>query len=80
MFWWMSKIAKVPKIIIMHQILLVKWNHRAVLLWCVVKMKHFYYKSYVARDTYTIGNWLVTSRSLKYEKPHAEYKVFMVKQ
>ena len=44
------KLSKTPKIIIMGQLLLVKWNHE-VLLWCVVKMKHFIIQE-IARDTW----------------------------
>ena len=36
----MPKFAKAPKIIVKHQLLPVKWNHR-VLPWCVVTMKCF---------------------------------------
>ena len=55
----MPKFVKAPKIIIMCQLLSVKWNHR-VLLWCVVTMK--YLLEELARDTArTLGNWVVTS-------------------
>ena len=46
-FWWMSKISKAPKIIIMCWLLPVNRNHR-VLLWCVVKMKHLSYRNNLA--------------------------------
>ena len=52
-FWQMPIIAKAPKIIIVCQISLVKWNCR-VLLWCMVKMNCFTTKKYLASQVYLV--------------------------
>ena len=49
-FWRMLKFVKVPKILIMCPLVLIKCNHR-VLLWCGIKMKYFTIQK-LARDTW----------------------------